>query len=208
MDFPASWLDKNKLVIPQPHSDHSDNGVLFTSVAVLRGYNIPTYVGLVEGCFLENGLMARWPKNNFDQAAWDDYLGVAAASIKINNVSLPRSIFWYGVRHLGIYDTDGKLSSHDFLWRNVPVWPLMFAAAYPKIKYLMYPFLWLVQRFFKSPAHLISVNDTSGFQLQWVFLKGCMLLGFTFEKFWEHEALLGEAFLIYYHKEHPFNKEP
>lgn len=208
MDFPVEWLDQHALVMPQPSVKPSDNGVLFTSVAVLRGYNIPTYSLLVEGCFLKPGLLARWPKNNFDQAAWDDYLGVAAASLRLGETKVPREIFWYGVRHFGFYDTDGKLSSHDFLWRNFPVWPLMFGAAYPKLKYLVYPILYIIQLFFKDPRFLISINDTSGLQLQWVFLEGCKRLGFTFHSLWEHEEVLDDAFRIYYHVFHPFNKEP
>ena len=205
MEFPVAWLDQHSLVKPQPSEKPSDNGVYFTSVAVLLGYGIPNYPIKVRSCYLAPGLIARWPENNFDQAAWDDYLGVAAASIKLGETKIPREVLKYGLLHAGVYNTDGKLTSHDFLWRNFPVWPLMFAAAFPRLKYLVYPILYMVQKFFKDPEELIRINDTSGFQLQWVFLEGCDLLGFRFESHKRHFFLLSKAFGIYYHKEHPFN---
>jgi hypothetical protein len=205
MDFPASWLDKHSLVKPQIDSTHTDNGVYFTSVAVLLGFHIPAYRIKVRSCFIVPGLMARWPENNYDNCAWDDYLGVAAACIKLKEVKIPCEILRYGLLHLGFYNTDGKLTKDDFLWRNFPIWPLMFAAAFPRLKFLAYPFLYLVSRFFKSPEELIRVNDTSGFQLQWVFLEGCDLLGYRFGGHAEHFYLLSRAFKIYYHSEHPFN---
>ena len=199
------FIDRNGLVLPQPDTSGgpSDNGVMFSCVAILLGYKFN--FNLVRECFLESGLMARWKGNNYDNCAWDDYLGVAAACIKLKEVKIPREILRYGLLHLGFYNTDGKLTKDDFLWRNFPVWPLMFAAAFPRLKFLAYPFLYLVSRFFKSPEELIRVNDTSGFQLQWVFLEGCDLLGYRFGGHAEHFYLLSKAFNIYYHSEHPFN---
>ena len=201
MKFPESWLDQNGFVIPQPSTKPADNGVLFTAVAKILGFDFPNYKDQVRSCYLKKGLMARWPKNDFDQAAWDDYMAVAVVSIKFGDVEIPREILWYGLTHAFIFNTDKKLRREDFLGRNVPVWPVMWAAAFPKLKYLFFPSIWFVQLFFGKP----DLSDTSGFQLNWLYLIGANELGFKFKKLDDYERMRKEAFKIYYHKEHPFN---
>lgn len=203
MIFPQEWIDENGMVMPQPGNKPADNGVLYTGVAVVLDFSLLSSYGfIIRRCYLKRGLIARWPGNNFDQCAWDDYLGAAVGCLFQGQVTVPREILWYGLTHLFIYNTDGKLEFKDFLGRNLPIWPLMMAAAFPSLKYILYPSLWAVQAFFKTP----SLNDTSGFQLQWLYLMGCKNLGFTFTKLAQHDKLLKEAFKIYYHPEHPFNK--
>jgi len=197
------WLDINGFVKPQPSEKPSDNGVLFSAVAIVLGFQVDNYPALVKSCFLEIGLLARWPKNNFDQAAWDDYLGAAVGSLYLGDTEVPRALLWYGVKHGFIYNTDGKLEGKDWLLRNIPIWGLMFAAAFPKLKLLAYPALYFTQLFFSTP----NLNDTSAIQLQWMFLKGAEKLGFRFQKLDEHESIIKEALKIYYHADHPFNKE-
>jgi len=205
MNFPKEWLDYNGLVLPQPNDGRPcDNGVMFTSVAVVLGYDFPNYKELVKECYLKPGLFARWKGNDYDQSAWDDYLAVATACIYLKETGIPRDILWYGITHAFIYDTDKKVEGRDFLLRNFPIWPLMMVAAFPFLKYPMYPLLWLVQKFFKDPFELIQQNDTSGFQLQWVYLLGCHLLGFNFN-YLLHNLYKPVAFHFYYHKNHPFN---
>ena len=121
------------MVLPQPKHEEKpcDNGVMFTSVAVLLDFDVPNYKELVRSCYLEPGLIARWPGNNYDQSAWDDYLAVAVASIKISETKIPMEILSYGIKHGFIYNTDGKLEGRDFLLRNFPIWPLMVCAALP-----------------------------------------------------------------------------
>jgi hypothetical protein len=50
------------------------------------------------------------------------------------------------------------------------------------------------------------MNDTSGLQLQWVYFKAMNKLGFSTEIYKVHELYRKKAFLIYYDKDHPFNK--
>jgi len=199
--IPSEWLDKNGLVLPQPSEKPADNGVLYTSVAVLLGFEVPNYEALVRSCFLKPGLLARWPGNNYDQCAWDDYLGVAAACIFRSETKIPRKILWYAITHAFIFNTDGKLESKDFLLRNFPIWPLMICAAFPFTRFIMWPLLWIVQAFFKYP----NLNDSSGFQLQWIFLDACWLLGFNFKRMKIHAQKLKAGLRVYYHKDHPFN---
>jgi len=203
MKFNERFLDIYGMVLPQPkHEDKPcDNGTLFTSVAVLLGFDSSDYKKLVRQNYLKTGLIARWKGNNYDQMAWDCYLGVAVACIKLGISDIPKEVLSYGAKNFFIYNTDGKIQFKDFLGRNFPIWPLMICAAFPKIKYIMYPILYTVQKFFKKP----DLSDTSGIQLQWVFLEGCRLLGFRFKKLQEHQEIIPQAFSIYYHKKHPFN---
>ena len=145
--FPSDYLDIYGNVLPNPKCEDKpcDNGVLFTSIAKILGFDFPNYKEMIRSCYLEKGLIARWPGNNFDQAAWDDYLGVAVASICFNIKDIPSEILWYGIKHAFIFNTDGKLEGRDWLARNFPIWPLMIPAAFPMTKYLMYPVLWLTQ---------------------------------------------------------------
>ncbi len=203
MKIEDPFLDTNGLVLPNPKSEEkpSDNGVFFTSIAKFLGFDIPNYKELIRECYLFPGLIARWKGNNWDNCAWDDYLGIAATCVKFEVTDIPREILSYGIKHFFFYNTNGKLEGKDFLGRNLPIWPIMFCAGFPKLKFLAYPACWAVQLFFKTP----DLSDTSGIQLQWIYLKACECLGFKFKKLKEHEDIIKEAFKIYYSKDHPFN---
>lgn len=205
MDFTDErFIDINHFPTPQISvaGKPADNGVLYLSVAAILGFKIENYEEKIRSCYLKKGLVARWPGNDFDQAAWDDYLGIAVASIHLKQTAIPREILGYAFKNLFIFNTDKKLESKDWFGRHVPVWVLMFAAAFPKLKYLLFPFIHLVAHFFNPP----NMKDTSGFQLQWIFLVGASKLGADVSLDLSlHQSYLKEALGIYYAKEHPFN---
>jgi hypothetical protein len=208
MKFDKRFLDIYGMVLPNPKTEEkpSDNGALFTSIAVILGFDSSDYEFLIVQMYLEQGLVARWKGNNFDQMAWDCYLGIAVACIKLKITSVPRDILSYGFSNWFIFNTDKKKESKDWLGRNVPIWPLMFCAAFPWLKYPMYPALYLIQLFFEDPKKMLDRNYTNGIQLQWVFLVGCDLLGFRFKSTELHNHdLMKKAFAIYYSPDHPFN---
>lgn len=207
MKIEAPFLDIYGLVLPNPKTEDKpcDNGVLFTSVAVLLGFEVPNYKELIRECYLEPGLIARWKGNNFDQAAWDDYMAAPAACIYLKDTSIAREILSYGIKHFFVYNTDNKLEGRDFLLRNVPIWPIVLLSAFPSFKSLIKPFAWIVQKFFNDPKELLQRNDTSGLQLQWIYLEACKLSGIEFSSYKEHKDLISQAFSIYYSKDHPFN---
>lgn len=207
MKIEDPFLDINGLVLPNPRYDDkpADNGILYTSVSVLLDFEVSDYEQLVRDCYLDMGLIARWKGNDFDQSAWDDYLGCAAACVKLKNTKIPREILHYGLCHFFVYNTDGKLEFKDLLLRNAPIWPILFAAAYPSLKFLTYPISWLIQKTFTSPSDLLARNDTSALQLQWIFLEACFLNGMYFKLYTDHLKYLPQAFKIYYSKDHPFN---
>lgn len=203
MKFDPRYIDKNGLVYPRlPIEDKpADNGILFMCVAVILGFKEFDFRKLINETFLEPGLIPRWKGNNFDQSAWDDYLAVAAICAIYGEKEIPKTILKYGIKHFFKFDTDGKKEGRDFLGRSIHVWFLMFCAAYPKLKYLMFLPLWLTTLFFRDA----QLKDTSAFQLQWIFYKGCEALGFKFKGLKGHEILRKAAFRIYYDAEHPFN---
>lgn len=205
MYFSKDFLDRNDFVLPgpSPTGKPADNGILFTTIAYLIGFDFPAWSNkwdlMIYACYLKKGLIARWPGNNFDQSAWDDYLAIAVGCIHFKNKTIAREILLYGITHFGFYNTDGKLKFSDFLWRNIPIWPLMICAAFPILKYLMFIPLFVVKLFFKKP----SLEDTSGTQLQWLYILGCNKLGFNFKNV-DNETMKA-VFSVYYHKDHPFN---
>lgn len=208
MKITDPFLDVNGLVLPNPKTEEkpSDNGVYFTSVSVLLGFDVPDYEEKIRDCYLEKGLVARWKDNDFDNCAWDDYLGIAVASIKLKQTAIPREILWYGIwLNFFVYNTNGKLESKDWLLRNFPIWPLMLVAAFPFLRLPMYPLLWFVQIFFSHVGDLLHKNESSGAQLQWVYLHGCKLLGFTFSSYKDHEYWRSAFLRMYYSPDHPFN---
>lgn len=204
--FNREFVDVHGLVLPQPNENRPcDNGVLFLSVAVLLGYDVTNYEELIRNCYLKKGLVARWPGNNYDQAQWDDYLGIAAACLKLKNTKIPREILFYGITHMFFFNTDGKLSHKDWLGRHVHVWMLMMCAAFPKFNMILRTPLRVVNMFFNAPLELMKKDDTSGFQLQWVFYAGAYHAGLTMDGLFEHLRYRHQAFKRYYHANHPFN---
>src|ERR1035437_4292231 len=204
MVIPKEYTDINGLVTPSICTSEkpADNCVLYTSVAAILNFEIPNYSQLIRDCYLQSGLVARWKGNNFDQAAWDDYLGIACACIHLRITDIPREILWYGLKHAFIFNTDNKLEFRDWLGRNLPVWILMWCAAFPMLKALAWLPMWLTQLTFKP----LDFNDTSSIQLQWLFLLACMELGHVFNpRLAAHQTGITEAFKIYYSKYHPFN---
>lgn len=199
--FPKEWYCPYQLVLPQPGYTPSDNGVLFTSVAKILGFDIGDYNRKVRSCYLKRGLVARWPNNNYDQCAWDDYLGIAAACIHTGERAIPREILWYGITHFFIFNSDGKLAGRDWLGRHLHMWTLMWVAALPMLKWFLLPWLWLFQLWFDKP----NMTNTSGIQLQFLYLYACKRLGFTFKRWAEHKECIADAMKIYYNQNHPFN---
>lgn len=194
------WLDKNGFYKPRSEWTSSGNGILYSAIAVvLEIENQSNFFMALLGCEIEHGLFKRTPDGAFGNQSWDDYLGIAAASIKAGNHRIPFDVLCYGITHAFIFDTDGRLQFKDWLGRFVHLWLLMACAAFPWIKFTLWPVFWVIQLTFKP-----NLNDTSGLQLQWLYLESLKNLGFRFKKLAEFEAVLPTAFSIYYDKIHPF----
>jgi hypothetical protein len=203
------YVDQNGLVKSNVGQEDSDNGVLSASVAqILTGTQC--FQDAIDKCYIEPGLLGRKPKGlEQAQEQFDDYLGRAIACMLTGNTTEPREILRYGLLNGFVFNTDKKLEWKDFLGRFPIVFMFMFAAAFPKLKYLVYPLLTLYCYSLTPP----DLSDCSGLQLQLLMLVGYNKLyrneiGFDwslkFEK--KNKARIYEIFLGYYKTDHPFTK--
>lgn len=201
------YIDSNGLVKPHKNDTTSDNGVLWTSDAqVLTSSDFQE--DAIQDCYLVPGLLARKPRGiNSQQEQFDDLLGRALRCIQSGNTKEPFEILWYGVRHLGVYNTDKQLQSKDFLFRFVMVFVLLFIAAFPFSKGVFKPLL----TFYTNSFNPISIDDTSGLLLEWRYCMAHELLyGPGAETRWYNTfqkatgKKLSDIFAIYFEKEHPF----
>lgn len=198
MKLDERFIDKNGMVKPQKNWDHSGNGILYSSIAKILGFDFDYNI---ENCKIRDGLYMRTPDNAFGNQSWDDYLGIAAFAIHTNDTKIPRQVLMYGLTHFFIFNTDQKLEAKDFLGRFIQLWSLMFVAAFPKIRKVFYPILYFVQLTFDLNPH-----DSSAYQLEWLYLKSCDQVGIKFNRYYNAKANLGTVFKAYYDSEHPFNK--
>ncbi len=206
-----SYLDKFGMVgLDRDTPTHvTENGLYFSAIHVILYHAIikgelssikKWYSEKVRECYLERGNLARQPKNNTNQEQWDNIFGVAVACIILNITDIPREILSYGVRNLFIFNTDGKLEGKDFLGRFPQVWVMMFAAAFPLMKYAVMPLAWLISKFMKKIEGNSSANN-----LIFVYLYGMKLLGFKKLYSIEVEKLnILENFRLYFKAGHPF----
>lgn len=198
------YSDQWHLIKPNKNPGSSGNGILYTSVAFLledpdKRWMASWYENLIQKCMLKPGLLTRVPDNSQKQESWDDYLGVAAACIKLSITSIPRQILWYALTHAFIMKTESPLTINAWLGRFPHMWCLMWIAAFPCLKWPLWPALWFAQCFFT-----FNFEDTSGWQLAWIFLEACDLIGFRFNKYNASMTGIWSAFKIYYSEDHPF----
>lgn len=207
------FTDKYGMVLPQPieNGDNSGNGLFYTAMdIVFRDISIvmdqrEDYQELVRNCYKEKGCLMRNPDNTFGQEQWDNYLGVAVACLILGERKIPREILWYAITHGFRMDTDGKLESKDFLIRFPQIWVILFIAAFPLLKYLVYPIASVIPFFFTPKK-----EDTSGNNLQFMYNYA---LCCAYDVIWPLSKWLKkfpngfkyqDSVNIYFGKDHPF----
>ncbi len=190
----SHFIDCNGLVKPNINANDSANGVLFTSIAQLLSKSLYRQ-GNIDRCFIKPGLLARKPTPS-SQEQWDDYLGIAVASIVTNQTKNPRAILAYGAKHAGFYNTGDYFTWTAFLWRFPIVFTFMFVAAFPYLKYLAWPTLAVYLRL------MPIAFDGSGRQLQWLMYQG-------YNTAFHAKLNIGSivpTFVSYYGIDHPFTQ--
>lgn len=196
-----SWTDKNDFIKPRKYWDSSGNGILYSCIAeILMGDESFTSDYIM--CFYKEGCFMRTPKNEFGQESFDDYLGFAVRCIMLNRPYYSLQIMIYAWEHAFVMWNEGPLSK-AWLGRFPHVWCFMFAAAWPSFKWLVHLPLFIVQILQKPP-----VNDSSGTQLQWLFMVAYRKLygeNKTFRK-WKSQVDMIAAFANYYDADHPFQQ--
>ena len=179
-DVLTNWLDENLFVKCWPFWKSSGNGIAYTSIFMLLGdpdqmgiLSIPGFVSVVGTCS-NGGCLRRTPDNKFGQESYDDYLFLFAALIKLKRPALAKDIMWYGVRHLGFYNTTGSFTWSAWLWRFPHVFMLGWCAAYPWLRWIfMYPLLFVMMFILRG---MPKPEDQSGTQLAWGFYTAVRLL--------------------------------
>jgi hypothetical protein len=131
----------NPYVVSQTQERQSDNCTMYTSeYAIMLAKNLQNtpeddneWEELINKSMLLPGLLARYPGYK-DQDSVDNMVGVLAASKVLNKPEVAESIFQYGLRHLGFFNTEipgdfegnsGKINWASMLWRQPQ---LIFAA--------------------------------------------------------------------------------
>ena len=157
---------------------------------------------------LVSGLLMRTPQNTYGQQQFDDYLRVASTCITLGNTEIPRQIITYALKHFFFMTNEPGSGWKAFLLRFPMMWLCMFAAAFPKLKYLVFLPL-AIQNWLFRP----NLNDSSGTQLQmtyqYVFYKlfGIkFLFNYWLSKFYEQGSDITETFQTYYNESHPFTQ--
>lgn len=207
-DVMENWLDKNGLVKTRAAFTDSGNGILYSCIFMMLADDSRPFSqrrvfaklwNSIGECEERPGLFKRNPEGSFGQETWDDYLGIAAACITIGETGIPRDILWYGISHGFVFNTDKHIETKDWLGRFPQVWILMWCAAFPWMKWMLYPALALVGKTMK-----LKVEDASSTQLQWVFFSACDHLGFRFKSGDPIIAAYPSAVARYYDATHPF----
>jgi hypothetical protein len=199
------WLDKNDLIKPQKAWEDSGNGVLYSAIWLILKKETGDFAwkDRVEKAILaclKDGLLHRTPTNDFGQEQWDNHLGLGAYSYFYKNTSAPRSVIKRAWKNLFMFDTDGKKEGKDFLGRFPQIWAVYFVAAFPALKWLAFIKALLISRFMKP-----HINDASGTQLAWLYLKVMNdAFPFGFKKsFQEVNAQMKKTAPTYYGGGHP-----
>lgn len=203
-----AWLDSNRLVKPQKSWNSSGNGLLYDCIFFVltheldKGYSDSMLDAFLydgySSCTYSKGCLKR-SATSITQESWDDYMGLVVACLALGDRLIPKQVLEHGIFYAFFYDCDGKITFSDFLGRFPQLWVLYWPAAFPWLKWPLWPLLWLVGKTMKP-----DLSDTSSIQLQWLYFSGCKYLGFNFAQYDVLKKLLPDAFKIYYDPDHPF----
>ena len=209
-EIQEKYLDRYGMVGLDANSPNheTDNGLFFSAIHVVLCHTIIKtnmralriwYTEKVRKCYMQVGNITRKPGNTEQQQQWDDFLGLAIACMALNITDIPREILKYGLLNLFFYNTDGQLKGEDFLGRFPQVWVMMFAAAFPIMRWIVKPLAWLISLTMKKEQ-----GNSSGNNLIFMYLYGMKLLGMkSYSKKMEEINIL-ENFKLYFKAGHPF----
>jgi hypothetical protein len=160
----------------------SDNGPLFTSeYFILLKENheflftdIHDYTSLIDSCMTRPGCLSRAPDDQ-GQEAPDDYIGVLGCCHFLGITSIPRSIFIYGLKHLGNFNNKSAwtFTGESFLWRMPQLIFLSYLGTgfwflYP----LMIPLAFYTALVIASSCMNTPISDSNARHLAWFLVIG------------------------------------
>ena len=100
----SDYFDEVGLMTLKP-GEKCDNGILFLSIYHVLNHLLGQHTGSFEytqtihACEVEPGLFHRAPGRNKDTEGFDDYVGVCAASVFLEQPQLAEAIVEYGNKH-------------------------------------------------------------------------------------------------------------
>lgn len=202
----SGYLDRFQMVscnkIPLFPADDTENGLLFTSIAILsqlKYYNITqfNYENLFNNCFID-GRLYRHPDKHPKGESHDDYCGTVLGSLLENTNTPPRKLLWSMIKHLGYING-------EWVGRFAQVWLLLWSASFKLAQYLLFPLLYVL--FLLQNPQDLGKNNASDIQLQLtiVSILDIMFPGMKFFNKWKDKlpCSLYEIFSIYYGENHP-----
>lgn len=191
---------------PQYIAEATENGLLFTAVALLgerkAKIDLQTldFKKAFDHCFI-NGKLCRNPDKPNDSDSHDNYTGAVLGALLSNDREIPKTLLKSLIKNLGVING-------AFIGRFPQVWILLLAAANPLLKTLLTPFLYLL---YKLQKPRFPLNDTSATQLQ-LTIVGCLDILYPEKKYlnkWLQQVWpknMKQVFEIYYSKDHPITK--
>lgn len=161
-------FDKYGLIRTQDQ-ETTGNGILFSVIYLLVCERDEKVEALCKGLWQEDkGVLWRNPENTFGQESHDNYLALGVICLMTNDKRLSRKVIVSAIKKAGFMRNDfvepnGLRNSQMFRFPHL--W-IIFAAAAIGLKPISWLLGWGVR--FLNLFDTISLDDTSGIQLQWV----------------------------------------
>jgi hypothetical protein len=174
------WMDKNYLIKPRAHWEHSGNGAIYSVLFLILCNHEKDFILALSAWRLwqkELGVLWRTPDNKFGAESWDNYLAMGVLALMYHDTNLARSILWSAVKKLGYmknvpFEFEGKTWKEKlkiiiapWMGRFPLLWVIMIASAFQNRAVF-----WSTRNLLKALTSLQKLNlkNASGTQLQWL----------------------------------------
>lgn len=207
VDVMTRAIDPNGAVKSPLSASDTGNGLLYTAMALALSWahfdEFTTPLEEVWETFLKKclngGNLLRTPQGTYGSESWDDHIGTAVACILTNDKATPRTILWYACKHpIEAFKTWDRFPQALFM---------MVCAAFPWLKFVLWPLLLLIEIFATPNAG----TDQSGLNLDYMYAIGLDRLYNTGAAKSIHRAAkqtaagsVANSFKAYFGPDHPF----
>lgn len=231
------FLDKNGYANPGPVVPGSgrscDNATMFSSeeyimlskLNQLSPEDIVKWSELIKNAMTLPGLPGRYPGYS-DQDSPDNMVATLAAAATLGVTDIPRSILWYGIKHLGSFNNSepSKFTFQAMTWRQIQLVAATVSAAFPSY---LNPLHWIARTvalpFYFAAAVTIFIScinappsDADSRRLSWHLIQAVVrhsIMCRIASAFWWHRlySVYGKLGMRgvaakYYSPTHPFIK--
>lgn len=134
---------------------------------------------------LSPGLFKRQPTDPL-QESHDNMLGWVNMAAIFEQGSIIRPMLWRNLKNAGVFNTDGKLTWDDWLWRFPHLWAAAWPVGIRPLQFFYHPQQMLIAKF-------MNASHPGGIILDFVWFYTLHTLGHTHEKLFERVAQLPAA---------------